>query len=116
MNKIKIREDLHNQYINHVSSMTFKQLEENYNHLVDLLNAASDNRERYVVCLIDTTTGKYLEHTVDNIIYDDKVTALQVAKQLNATHDYLREEYCIEIAIDNGVTRLANLAQEMLKG
>ena len=41
MNKIKIREDLHNQYINPVSSMTFKQLEENYNHLVELLNAVS---------------------------------------------------------------------------
>lgn len=116
MNKIKIREDLLNQYINQTSNLTFRDLQDNYNHMIELLNVASDNRERYVVCLIDTTTGKYLEYTVDNIIYDDKLTALQVAKQLNATHSCLREEYCIEIAINNGVTKLANLAYEMLKG
>lgn len=116
MNKIKIREDLLNQYINQTSNLTFIDLQDNYNHMIDLLNAATDNRERYVVCLIDVITGKYLEYTVDNILYDSKLDALRVAKHLNATHSCPREEYCIELAISNGVTKLAKLAYEMLKG
>lgn len=37
-------------------------------------------------------------------------------KVLNATYKCPREEYCIELAISNGVTKLAKLAYEMLKG
>ena len=49
MNKIKIREDLHNQYINQTSNLTFRDLQDNYNHLVDLLNAFSDTTNTYVI-------------------------------------------------------------------
>lgn len=116
MNKIKIREDLLNQYINQTSNITFEDLQNNYNCMIDLLSTASDNQEHYVVCLIDVTTGKYLDYSVDNVLYDSKLDALQVAKDLNASHSCPREEYCIELAVCNSIAKLAKLAYNMLKG
>ena len=116
MNRIKIREDLHNQYINHVSSMTFKQLEENYNNLIDLINALSEATNTYVVCLIAKDTLKYISYCIGNKFYTDKYEALKVANDLNYKRKSLNEEYCIELVQNKfDVTTLASIVYNALK-
>ena len=116
MKKIKIREDLHNQYINSTSTLTFKELEENYNNLIDLINSASETNERYVICLIAKDTLKYITYCVDNKFYTDKYEAIRVSKDLNYKNKNLNEEYCVELIQDKlSVTRLTNIAQNVLK-
>ena len=116
MNKIKIREVLHNQYINSTSCLTFKELEENYNNLIDLINSASETNERYVICLIAKDTLKYITYCVDNKFYTDKYEAIQVSKDLNYKNKNLNEEYCVELVQDKlSVTRLASIVYNALK-
>lgn len=99
MNKIKIREDLHNQYINQTSNITFKQLEENYNHLIELLNAVSKNEDLYVICAVNKETGKYSTHCIDNKIYDLREVIKECA-YLNRDNDNPNIEYTYESVID----------------
>lgn len=116
MNKIKIRKDLQNQYINSTSNMTFKQLEENYNNLIDMINAVSNVTNTYVICLIDTYTLKYITYCVGNKFYVDKYEALKVANELNYERKSLHEEYCIELLQNKfDITTLANIAYNALK-
>ena len=116
MRKIKIREDLHNQYINNTSTLTFKELEENYNNLIELIESTSENNIRYVICLIAKDTLKYINYCVDNKFYDDVYEAIKVSKDLNYKNKNLNEEYCVELVQDKlSVTRLANIACKMLK-
>lgn len=114
MNRIKIREDLLNQYINQTSNMTFKQLEDNYNYMINLLNVVT-NEELYSIYLIDKCTGKYLKTRVGGIVYKNKTEALMKAEELNKTQASCTEEYCIERVIKFGITELANNAFSMLK-
>lgn len=113
MKTIKIREDLHNQYINQTSNMTFKELEDNYNRLAKLLNTYSDE-ELYAIYLIDNVTGKYLQSFIDGVIYKNKEEALKKAEELNEIQASGTEEYCIESVIKSGTAGLAKLAYEML--
>lgn len=116
INKISIREDLHNQYINQISNITFKDLEDNYNHFVDLLNALSNTTNTYVICLIAKDTLKYISYCVGNKFYTDKHEALKVANDLNYKRKSLNEEYCIELVQNKfDVTTLANIAYNLLK-
>ena len=114
MNKIKIREDLHNQYINHVSSMTFKQLEENYNHLVELLNAVSKNEDSYVICSVNKETGKYSTYCINNKIYDLREVIKECA-YLNRDNNNPNIEFTYESVINSGVTELVKFAHNILK-
>lgn len=116
MRKIKIREDLHNQYINATSCLTFRDLQDNYNHLVDLLNALSETTNTYVVCLIAKDTLKYISYCIGNKFYTDKYEALKVANDLNYKRKSLNEEYCIELVQNKfDVTTLASIAYNALK-
>lgn len=117
MRKIKIREDLHNQYINSTSSMTFKKLEDNYNNLIDLLNCVTDEtNNRYAICLIDTTDLKYIRYCVDNKFYTDLYEAIKISKDLNYARKNLKEEYRVELVQDKlSVTGLSNIAYHLLK-
>lgn len=114
MNRIKIREDLHNQYINHVSSMTFKQLEENYNHLVELLNAVSKNEDSYVICSVNKETGKYSTYCINNKIYDLREVIKECA-YLNRDNNNPDIEFTYESVINSGVTELVKFAHNILK-
>ena len=116
MKKIKIREDLSNQYINSTSDLTFKELEENYNNLIDLINNACETDERYVICLIAKDSLKYVTYCVDNKFYLDKYEAIKVSKDLNYKNKNLNEEYCVELVQDKlSVTRLVSIARNVLK-
>lgn len=114
MNKIKIREDLHNQYINHISSMTFKQLEENYNHLVELLNAVSKNEDSYVICSVNKETGKYSTYCVNNKIYDLREVIKECA-YLNRDNNNPDIEFTYESVVNSGVIELVKFAHNILK-
>ena len=116
MNKIKIREDLYNQYINTTSYLTFKELEDNYNNLIDLINALSEATNTYVICLIDKDTLKYISYCIGNKFYTDKYEALKVANDLNYKNKNLNEEYCVELVQNKfDVTTLASIAYNLLK-
>lgn len=116
MNKIKIREDLHNQYINHTSTLTFKELEENYNNLIDIVNAVSNVTNTYVICLIAKDTLKYISYCVNNKFYIDKQEAINDANDLNYKRKSLNEEYCIELIQNKfDISTLAAIAYNMLK-
>lgn len=116
MNKIKIREDLLNQYINQTSNLTFRDLQDNYNHLVDLLNALNNTTNTYVICLIAKDTLKYISYCIGNKFYTDKYEALKVANDLNYKRKSLNEEYCIELVQNKfDVTTLANIVYNALK-
>ena len=116
MKKIKIREDLHNQYINHTSTLTFKELEENYNNLIDLLNALSETTCTYVICLIAKDTLKYISYCIGNKFYTNLQEAIRVSKDLNYRNKNLNEEYCVELVQNKlSVTTLANIAYNMLR-
>ena len=116
MNKISIREDLHNQYINTTTVLTFKELENNYNHLIDIINALSNVTDTYVICLIATDTLRYISYCVDNKFYVDKYEAIKVANELNYERRSLHEEYCVELVQNKmDITTLASIAYNMLK-
>ena len=115
MRKIEIREDLHNQYINQTSALTFKELEENYNNLVDLLNALSETTNTYIICLIAKDTLKYITYCVDNKFYTDKYEAIKVSNELNYKNKNLNEEYCVELVQNKfNTTTLASIAYNLL--
>ena len=116
MNKIKIREDLHNQYINQTSNLTFRDLQDNYNHLVDLLNALTNVTNTYIICLIDKDTLKYISYCIGHKFYTNKYEALKVVNDLNYKRKSLNEEYCIELVQNKfDVTTLASIAYNALK-
>ena len=116
MRKIKIREDLYNQYINSTTYLTFKELEENYNNLVDLLNALSEATNTYIICLIAKDTLKYISYCIGNKFYTDKQEAIRVSNDLNYKNKNLNEEYCVELVQNKfNTTTLASIAYNMLK-
>lgn len=116
MNKISIREDLHNQYINQISNMTFKELEDKYNELIELLNKLTENNQTYVISLINKYTSKYIKYCVDNTFYNNLQEAMQLSKKLNDKHEIDNEEYVIELVQDkHEITKLASIAYNLLK-
>ena len=116
MKKIAIREDLYNQYINSTSTLTFKELEENYNNLIDLINMTTDTTDTYVICLIDKDTLKYISYCVGNKFYINLQEAIRICKDLNYRNKNLKEEYCVELVQNKmSITILSNIAYNMLK-
>jgi len=97
VNKIKIREDLHNQYINHTSNLTFKELENNYNNLITFINAMSGETNVYVICLVAKDTLKCISYCIGCKFYTDLHEAVKVSKDLNYKNKNLNEEYCVEL-------------------
>lgn len=114
MNKIKIREDLLNQYINQTSNLTFRDLQDNYNHMVELLNAASKNEDSYVICSVNKETGKYSTYCVNNKIYDLREVIKECA-YLNRDNNNPDIEFTYESVVNSGVAELAKIAYNMLK-
>lgn len=114
MHNIKIREDLHDQYINDTSNITFKELEESYNKIINIITSLDDSKKLYTICLITKDTGKLLKYNITNKFYEDKDLALEISKGFNEYISKSNEEYCIEEVIDNGYVNIVKDTYKML--
>lgn len=114
MHNIKIREDLHDQYINNTSNITFKELEESYNKIINIITSLDDSKKLYTICLIAKDTRKLLKYNVTNKFYENKDFALEISKGFNEYISKNNEEYCIEEVIDNGYVNIVRDTYKML--
>lgn len=76
---ISIREDLHNQFINDNSNVTFKELEESYNNMLEFVGSGSMRRAGQVAMVMARCMRVHRTH--------DDVTDLRVAQDFINKHD-----------------------------
>lgn len=114
MYNIKIREDLHDQYINNTSNITFKELEESYNKIIDIITSLISPKKLYTICLIAKDTGKLLKYNVTNKFYENKDFALETIQNFNNYIALKNEEYCIEEVINDGYVNIVKDTYKIL--